>query len=426
MSSETATEFGAWTADGQPWVVEYSLAVLDDIRVAVVDGLHRLSRGGIEVGGVLFGEHSGSQIRILAQRPIVCEYSKGPCFVLSEKDLAGLPQALSPLDNLQPVGWYHSHTRAGILLDSTDVDLFNRFFPLPWQLALVLHPEKFGPVTAGFFFRQAHGQIRAEASSREFEVAPLGKKHRQPGVAPPSPPPPPPPPPAPPSVQAPRALEGTAMPARPSRPQDPHFRSLAPARLGGDKLADARLGEFLKKLRPASSRRRRRLLALVLCLVAFVAGLASWSFFFPPGEQNLALHAWDEQGQLRIVWNRASRAIQKADRGTVQIDDGGLRTELPLDREHLRNGSLNYARRSSDVAIRMTLYRADSAVSSVTTRFLGPPPAGRSQAELQVEEREALDLAAEARKTRLELERQAARTRQLERQVKALQERTKR
>jgi proteasome lid subunit RPN8/RPN11 len=412
MGSETASEFGVWTADGQPWTVEYSLAVLDDIRVAVVDGLHRLSRGGLEVGGVLFGDRSGSRVRILAQRPMACEHSRGPCFVLSEKDLAELPQALAPLDNLQPVGWYHSHTRAGIQLDDADIDLFNRHFPLPWQCALVLHPEKFGPVTAGFFFREAHGQLPAAASPREFEVASLGKRERPTGAEPPAEP-------------APPALESMVLPPRPGRSQIP-IRSLAPVGSGRDGLADARLGEFLKKVQPARSRRRRRLLVAALCLVAFLAGLASWNFFFQSGEENLALHAWDERSQLRIVWDRASRPVQKADRAAVDIDDGGTRTELSLDREHLRNGSLNYVRHSSDVAVRLTVYRAGSVLACVTTRFLGPPPVGRSKAESEAEEREALRLAVEAEDARRELDRQAARTKRLERQLQDLKKRTAR
>ena len=45
-------KFGSWTVAESPITVEYSHLVIEEIRFAVAEGFQRLSRGGIEVGGL--------------------------------------------------------------------------------------------------------------------------------------------------------------------------------------------------------------------------------------------------------------------------------------------------------------------------------------------------------------------------------------
>ena len=172
------SEFGCWKDERQPFRIEYAWSVLDEIRIAAVDGYQRLRHGGVEVGGVLFGTHSNGIVRILAVRPIGCEYAHGPRFTLSERDQAALVELLqaprqdTELQGLEPVGWYHSHTRSEIFLSELDIEYCNRFFPLSWQVALVVRPASLAPVRAGFFFREADGAIHTESSYSEFQLSP--------------------------------------------------------------------------------------------------------------------------------------------------------------------------------------------------------------------------------------------------------------
>src|SRR5271170_1732087 len=89
------TKFAAWTVAESPITIEYSLIVIEEIRHAVAEGFQRLSRGGIEVGGVLYGTRDGRTVRILAMRPIACEHARGPAFQLSDKDRAALNTQIS-------------------------------------------------------------------------------------------------------------------------------------------------------------------------------------------------------------------------------------------------------------------------------------------------------------------------------------------
>src|SRR5579862_1793462 len=87
-------KFGSWEVGGSPVVVQYSLVVIEEIRHAVAEGVQRLARVGIEVGGVLYGIREGETNRILAVRPIACEHAKGPSFQLSDTDRASLADQL--------------------------------------------------------------------------------------------------------------------------------------------------------------------------------------------------------------------------------------------------------------------------------------------------------------------------------------------
>ena len=61
-------KFGTWVVPESPVDVEYSLLVIEEIRQVVADGFQRLQRGGIEVGGVLYGTREIRTVRILAMR----------------------------------------------------------------------------------------------------------------------------------------------------------------------------------------------------------------------------------------------------------------------------------------------------------------------------------------------------------------------
>jgi len=60
--------FGTWSVAASPFTIEYSVVVVEEIRREVAEGFQKLSRGGIEVGGLLYGVHEGQTVRIMAIR----------------------------------------------------------------------------------------------------------------------------------------------------------------------------------------------------------------------------------------------------------------------------------------------------------------------------------------------------------------------
>jgi proteasome lid subunit RPN8/RPN11 len=166
-----------WRPPQSPFQIFYSRLVLEQIRLAVVDAYFRVPRGGLEIGGVLLGRNRDRQIEVLDHVPFECEHAFGPSFSLSPRDQERLKDLLAKVrqrsGGLEPVGWYHSHTRSEICLTQSDLDIHDRYFPEMWQVALVVRPSTSEPARAGFFFRELGGSIRASASYHEFKLEPL-------------------------------------------------------------------------------------------------------------------------------------------------------------------------------------------------------------------------------------------------------------
>ncbi len=182
----------AWSAPECPFKIEYATEVLEDIRLAVMDAFFSLPRGGAEIGGILLGKPDRGRLTITGYVPLECEHAFGPSFVLSPNDHRRLSETLAAhrrgQGGIVAVGWYHSHTRSEIFLTDVDVEIHERYFPEPWQVALVLKPHAFQPMRGGFFFRGEGGSIRSESSYQEFKLeGATVKRASGPGKPPPAP-----------------------------------------------------------------------------------------------------------------------------------------------------------------------------------------------------------------------------------------------
>lgn len=115
------------------FVIEYPAAVLDEIRLAVMEAFFAIPRGGLEIGGVLFGRYREGLLRIEAFRILECDHAAGPSFTLSESDHVRLRDLLdsAAAEGLLPVGWFRSRTRSGISLSEADTSLHDTYFHEP-------------------------------------------------------------------------------------------------------------------------------------------------------------------------------------------------------------------------------------------------------------------------------------------------------
>lgn len=96
MDNDTDNAVATWTAPNCPFTIEYSLRVLDDIRLAVVDAFFSLPRGGAEIGGILLGEHSKRRLAITDYVALDCEHVYGPSFALSRETKPHLRSCSKP------------------------------------------------------------------------------------------------------------------------------------------------------------------------------------------------------------------------------------------------------------------------------------------------------------------------------------------
>jgi proteasome lid subunit RPN8/RPN11 len=353
-SAHQSSETGVWSVEGHSIRVEYWASVLEEIRAAAVAGYCRFPKGGVEVGGVLFGRLEKGVTRILASRPAACEYKFGPSFHLSKKDDEAFGELLRATESdpllagLEPVGWYHSHTRSQVCLSEQDVDLHDRHFSKPSQVALVVKPESFGPSRAGFFFREADGTMRTKSSHGEFALAARSKRPRSP------------------------AKEANEPKAAPARAEAHPAESRAEPRAIPARAIPA------PKLHNPAPRRSRPLFVratatvLLITAAAVVAFLATRRTAYAP--PSLALSALDMDGQLQIAWDRDSAAVRQASGGSLEIVDGNKRLVLPFTAAGLRRGSVTYARRSETVEVRLTVNPPDRNPVEELVRFVGAKP----------------------------------------------------
>jgi len=182
IESDAGAEFGRWTVEGHPRCIEFPASFWGEILPAAMADFLRVPWGGPETGGVLFGRREPDCVRILAFRPLECEHVYGRAFELSEPDELRLRNLLehartdAELAGLQAVGWYHSKHQ-WLALSERDIELYNRYFPEPWQITMVFLRLRSKPCLLGLFFRREDGSIascHSEFSVREAKVeAPL-------------------------------------------------------------------------------------------------------------------------------------------------------------------------------------------------------------------------------------------------------------
>ena len=167
-------DYAFWDVPGgetgsSPRVV-YSLQLFHEIDFTVNEGYRKIPHGGIETAGLLFGSVDDKEVRIEAFRPIECEHASGPSLNFSEHDLSMLEAQLlaagtdRELLSYKPIGWFLGHTRGPLELTDTEAAHFQRFFPEPLRVTVLVKPERFQATRFGFLVRGATGEMPSDAS----------------------------------------------------------------------------------------------------------------------------------------------------------------------------------------------------------------------------------------------------------------------
>jgi hypothetical protein len=165
-----------WRGHGGTPEVQCAASVLAEIAELAMSGYRRYPWGGVEIGGVLFGKNESGIVHICAARPAECEHHYGPAFDLSTKDCGAFEYLITAaagdeeLAGLTPVGWYQSTSRRDLGLSDHARAVFQRFFPEPWQVAMVVKRSKDNPLSVGFFVRNAHGEVELHSPVQELTL----------------------------------------------------------------------------------------------------------------------------------------------------------------------------------------------------------------------------------------------------------------
>lgn len=396
-------EYGIVQANGSPVVIEYHLAVLEQVRSSAAAARAAMGRGGVETGGVLLGRIEGTAVRIAAAREVACEHAFGPAFALSERDEEGLRRLLDAasgdpgLAGMEPVGWYRS-ARGDSGPGERDNQLHAKYFPNPHAVALIVWPGEGQSARAAFFARNESGALSAITGEFPVEPAPA-QARRTPAIYTVGEPAP--------EIAAARAPAG-----------DP-----APLRTAYDTPSPA-LEEIRKPRSPWQH---------PAVFLTFAAGLALGAMVMSFGSrvaqsEPLGLKLQDAGGQLFITWKRSAAPFTNAQRGVLEVNDSGRLVATELDAEALRSGAATYARTGPAVNVRLRVFPREGKPTEEFASYLGQPVETPAPDEKVLRERdEALrrnrQLANEAAKLRGTVQTQATRIKDLEQAVTVLRER---
>jgi hypothetical protein len=239
------------------------------------------------------------------------------------------------------VGYFRSHTRDGFSLEAGDIELLDNFFPGAANVALLIKPYATKVSVGGFFVRE-YG-VFPETTPLEFPM------HR-------------------------RELLGDESPSRrplmesgPERRIDRRIERPPPAALAPEEMAPAE--PSVVPATPAFAEQPSRgwrtgwvwfpltfLFLLLGVALGYQLALTLGTRTSTAQDFSLSLSVKKTGDNLSVTWNRVSPVIRSAQKGLLEIDDGGYTKPVVLDAAQLQNGSLIYRNASKSVRFRLTVY----------------------------------------------------------------------
>ncbi len=360
---ETRVSNHVWHGADAEHAVLCTPELAGSIAAAAWDNFRRLARGGLEIGGVLLGRRTPAGLQLGEWIPIPCEHARGPAFLLSPADEAALKSVLAGAaarNGVEVLGWFVSHGRSELAVTDADLDIFKRFFPEPWQVALILKPS---------MELSARARIGSLTGSEtllgpEFEIAFLKSKGVERGQ---------------------RSGKVIQIPAGRGAERPVRIRRIAgdipTAPCGASTAYPVRIGPLTVPARRASGFNHVMMIAasgLCLLVAAFVIGV-NFKLLTPRPAAVLGLRAIATGHKLRVEWAPSSALIRQSQSATIDVNDGGATTRLLLDSKRLRRGSFDFLHQSDDVEFVFTLHSPNRQPVLEWARFIGPlaPTASR-------------------------------------------------
>jgi hypothetical protein len=339
-----------------PEKVHVSPGLLDKIADLVLLGYAATSHGGLEIGGLLFGRRDGNAFTVEGFRPLSCDHSLGPRFILSDgderslRDLLNAPAIDPVLQRLEAVGWYCSHTRSDLLLLDRELVLHDTYFSASDGLLIIFKPRDLRSVTAGMFLRGADGmmprcpstvlELPEIGTARDAKCATTSDEWDPPDFTSC---------PAPPTVfEHASTLRPVASAIQRSVSDQPTFESIAVIR-------DTTTNSSTHRLRPAGWR-----IAIVVMGVIALLGLGAWRYRQLTHVRNdLSLRMRSDAGNLILSWKSN---LAKPQRARVDIFDGASRENLNITEVFQPSGVLLFPHNSGNVQAVLTVETRDGVV----------------------------------------------------------------
>lgn len=128
----------------------------------------------------------------------------------------------------------------------------------------------------------------------------------------------------------------------------------------------------------AAWKRRRKWIGLgAPALVLLTAAAWYWPMHVNGGDASpvhvrsaLALKVDRAGADYRVTWDGTSTAVRAATAGTLSVEDGSFRKDLPLDQEQLRTATLLYSPATDDVTFTLKVFGSKGNTVMESRRLL--------------------------------------------------------
>ncbi len=345
---ESSERLVVWKAGGEHCRVVCSTQILEQIRRQCVQA----ARGPVPlgIGGAFLGEVSGGDFRIHQWHQIPCRYQRGPSFLLTKEEVAGLRDFLASLPQRDNnggdclIGWFVSHPYRGAEIRDSEISLHQRFFRSSDLFLLIeVHPD-------GALECTVHRGARPMQPVWRIVPSFISRRDR-------------------------------------SLPETPTVVLSPPQPLDGSSQEENRDSLSHPRREPAP----KGPLILALAALAVVIGLFFWSrpskepppASPPPAPQPIAtvsLRVQRQTGGFVIHWNPVEPSLAVARRVVLRITEGTVTTEHPLAEAVLRAGSFLHKSSAASLQVEMRADLPDGRVLSEKVLFGQPPPSSRRPA----------------------------------------------
>lgn len=354
---QPAPGYYVWSPPGTPVVVHIHLDTIDRLSAEVMRGFGAVPKRGAEIGGVLIGvvePGTPTVVRIEDFEIVPCEYKRGPSFLFTEEEAPRFEATVERWERhgsrpTYAVGYFRSDTREGMRLASDDTDLLEACFPSASTVALLIKPYATKVSMAGFFVREYGSfppQTKLEFPFRRRELT--GEE---------------PPPRRSLYERRQRSRAGAGVASMPTPEQPPLFADPTPYEAPYEDSEPT----FVTTA-PAPARKRTWLwipLSLIFLLVGVVLGFQAALSTYPQlkagnsADLTLDLEAVRNGDSITVRWNREASPVRSAQKGELNIDDGGATRQVGLGRADLQTGSVIYQNASPTVQFRLVIYLND-------------------------------------------------------------------
>lgn len=330
---ESSERVVVWKAERGHCRVICSTTLLESIRHACV----MAARGPVPlgIGGALMGGTSAGDYQVRHWHPIPCHYQRGPSFLLTKDEVAGLKEFLAQLpartgqQDEALIGWFVSHPFRGAELRDDEISLHQRFFRSSDLFFLIeVRPDGAIEVTV---------HLGARPLQPVWRIVPSFIPQRDRSI------------PVTPSLAVASAHPAPLLPddERPSEPRKPDLAPRVPRA------------------------------PLVLTLGALALVLVSFIWFRPRREappppppvspqpvSTLSLRVERREGAFLIRWNPVEPSLAPARDVVLRITDGAEPIDHPLPPALLRSGSFLHKSAAASIEVEMRATLPDGRVVS--------------------------------------------------------------